>query len=173
MLNNKSKIYTRTIGAIVEGMRRSRWVELFYHGSSGSEGPPGGAIAQLPESFFAKWLLGPFLHMPAVKDYRESEGILAQSISEGMRFVIFRPAFLRDGPATRKYGYSFDTTGLHNEELPLEKTTMTISREDVAEEILRVTTLPEQERKRWHGHGVYLGAFKKSIASPDRPLSPQ
>ena len=31
---------------------------------------------------------------------------------------------------------------------------MSISREDVAEEILRVATLPESERVKWHGHKV-------------------
>ncbi len=38
---------------------------------------------------------------------------------------------------------------------------MTISREDVAEEILRVSTLPDSEREMWFGHGVYLVDMKK------------
>lgn len=164
MLNKEHKLYTRTISAIIEGMRQSRWVEFFYHGSSGSEGPPGENNAKLPENFTAKWLLNPFLHMPAVKNYRKSEELLAQSSTEGMRFVIFRPAFLTNGPAKRQYGYCFDTTGLDKEELPLRHTTMTISREDVSEEILRVATLPEHERESWHGHGVYLVDLKKSFA---------
>ena len=71
--------------------------------------------------------------MPAVKNYLESESILAQAIAEGLLFVIFRPAFLTNGPAKRKYGYSFDTTGMDKEELPLRNTTMSISREDVSE----------------------------------------
>lgn len=32
----------------------------------------------------------------------------------------------------------------------------TISREDVAEEILRVSLLTDSDRSRWYGHGIYL-----------------
>ena len=39
---------------------------------------------------------------------------------------------------------------------PLRNAKTTISREDVAEEILRVATLPDHERAGWFGHGVYL-----------------
>jgi nucleoside-diphosphate-sugar epimerase len=164
MFSKEHQLYTHTVGAIVEGMRQSRWVELFYHGSSGSEGPPGQNIAKLPENYTPKWLITPFLHMPAVKNYLESESILAQAIAEGLLFVIFRPAFLTNGPAKRKYGYSFDTTGMDKEELPLRNTTMSISREDVSEEILRVATLRGKDRKQWFSHGVYLADFKKNIA---------
>ena len=48
--------------------------------------------------------------------------------------------------------------------LPLRDAKMTISREDVAEEILRVATLPEQERVRWFGHGVYLVDMKTNAS---------
>jgi len=68
--------------------------------------------------------------------------------------VIFRPTGLTNSPAKRQYGYSFDTTGLNKEELPLRHAKMSISREDVVEEILRVATLPESERVKWHGHKV-------------------
>ena len=37
---------------------------------------------------------------------------------------------------------------------------MEISREDVAEEFLRLATLPASERAGWHGHGVYLADMK-------------
>jgi hypothetical protein len=36
----------------------------------------------------------------------------------------------------------------------------TIGREDVAEEILRVATLPEIEPKKYHGHGIYIVDMK-------------
>jgi hypothetical protein len=78
-----------------------------------------------------------------------------------MKFVIFRPAWLTNDPAKRSYGYCFNTTGLDNETLPLRKAKTTISREDVAEEILRVSTLPKQERAEWFGHGVYLVDMKQ------------
>ncbi|MDC0255865.1 hypothetical protein OAK75_13270 [Bacteriovoracales bacterium] len=49
---------------------------------------------------------------------------------------------------------------MNNDELPLCNTKITISREDVAEEILRVETLSDKVRVQWHGHGVYLVDFK-------------
>jgi nucleoside-diphosphate-sugar epimerase len=161
MLSHKHQIYTKTVNAIVEGMRQSRWAEMFFHSSSGSEGIPGENFRQLPENYSPKWLLNPFLRLPAVTDILKSEEILAKAHLQGMNFVIFRPAFLTKKPAQRQYGYCFDTTGLDKEELPLRNTTMSISREDVAEEILRVATLPAKEREKWHGHGVYLADMKK------------
>jgi len=53
-----------------------------------------------------------------------------------------------------------DTTAMDHEALPLQDTKTTIGREDVAEEILRVATLPNDERIHWHGHGVYLVDMK-------------
>ena len=99
--------------------------------------------------------------IPAFKEYLKSEVILAQARAEGLKFVIFRPAGSINGPAKRQYGYSFDTTGLDKEDLPLRHAKKSISREDVAEKILRVATLPESERLKWHGHGVYLVDMKK------------
>ncbi len=99
--------------------------------------------------------------IPAFKEYLKSEVILAQARAEGLKFVIFRPAGLKNGSAKRQYGHSFDTTGLDKEDLPLRHAKKSISREDVAEEILRVATLPESERLKWHGHEVYLVAIKK------------
>ena len=73
-----------------------------------------------------------------------------------MKFVVYRPAWLINGATRRSYGYCFDTTGWDNERLPVRNAKMTISREDVAEEILRVSTLSDLERTMWFGHGVYL-----------------
>ena len=159
MMSRTHQLYTRTIGAIVEGMRRSRWVELYYHGSSGVEGVPGQGIPQLPDNFYPKWLLNLGLKIPAAQNCFESEKILAQA--EGLTFVIFRPAWLTSQPAKRAYGYCFDYTGMDHEQFPLRTAKVTIGREDVAEEILRVCVLPDAVRSKWHGHGVYL-ADKKS-----------
>ena len=73
-----------------------------------------------------------------------------------MKFVVFRPAWLTNGAAGRSYGYCFDTTSWDNGRLPLRKAKMTISQEDVDEEILRVSTLSDSEKAMWFGHGVYL-----------------
>lgn len=166
MMSRQTQLYTQTISAVVDGMRRSRWVEFFYHGSSGVEGIPGNTVQLLPENFRPRWLLNLGLRLPAAQDCFESESILAASRAEGMKFVVFRPAWLTTAPAKRAYGYCFDTTGMDNEDLPLRETKTTISREDVAEEILRVATLLDEERAGWHGHGVYLVDMKTSSSAP-------
>lgn len=160
MMSRETQLYTKTMSAVVDGMRRSRWVEFFYHGSSGTEGAPGNSVSRLPANFRPRWLLNLGLKLPAAQNCFESESILAAAASEGMKFVVFRPAWLTTTPAQRSYGYCFDTTGMDNGDLPLRQTKTTISREDVAEEILRVATLADEERAGWHGHGVYLVDLK-------------
>jgi hypothetical protein len=49
---------------------------------------------------------------------------------------------------------------MDHEQLPLRHAKITISREDVAEEILRVANLHDDQRAVWHGHGVYLVDMK-------------
>lgn len=160
MMRRDNKLYTRTIRALVKGMCESRWVEFFYHGSSGSEGLPGQNTPQLPANFRPTWLLNWGLKIPAAQDCFASEMLLAKAGMSGLKFVVFRPAWLTTAPAKRSYGYCFDTTAMKSGALPLRDAKMTISREDVAEEILRVATLPEKERVQWFGHGVYLVDMK-------------
>lgn len=163
MLDKQNKLYSQTIKAVISGMQSSRLVEFYYHGSSGTEGVPGKSFAKIPDNFKPKWLLNIFNNMPIVQDYRESERLLAEAADYGMRFIIFRPAFLTSGPAKRRYRYCFDTTECDNPMLPLRHSTMAISREDVAEEILRVALLPDSDRQKWFGHGVYLANMKASF----------
>lgn len=159
--SRKLQLYTKTYGAMTEGMKISRWVETFVHGSSGSEGIPGQhKFIKLPANFKLKWLLEKLGKTPAAQNYFESEHILADAKEDGLNFILFRPAFLTSGIAKRNFGFCFDSTGLNNIELPLAKTKMTISREDVAEEILRVATSPEIERKKYYGHGIYIVDMK-------------
>jgi len=160
MFNRENKVYTNTIAAMVEGMRQSRWVETYYHGSSGVEGSPGEHRAELPANMPLRCLMKLTFRLPVFVDYLASETLLAEAKPSGCQFVIFRPAFLTTKPAKRAYGRSRDTTGMDKPELPLRQTTMEISREDVAEEILRMATLPPGERVDWHGHGVYLADMK-------------
>lgn len=164
MMSRSHKLYTQTIGALIEGLSTSRYVEFYYHGSSGLEGPPGLGKPALPANFSPKWLLNLGLKIPAAQDCFDSETLLAQAATSGLKFVVFRPAWLTTAPAKRAYGYCFDTTGLDNEMLPLRDAKTTISREDVAEEILRVATLPDEERADWFGHGVYLVELKRRSA---------
>ena len=137
-------------------MINSRWVEFYYHSSSGTEGIPGKNKPRLQDNFCPQWLLNLGLKIPAAQDCFKSEGLLAEASGSGMKFVVFRPAWLTDGAAGRYYGYCFDTTVWDNERLPLHNAKMTISRDDVAEEILRVSILPDSERAIWFGRGVYL-----------------
>lgn len=156
MMRRDHKLYTKTITALVKGIRQSRWVEFYYHGSSGLEGPPGQSVPRLPENFRPRWLMNLGLKIPAAQDCFDSESILADAATSGMKFVVFRPAWLTTAPAHRSYGFCFDTTSMDHEQLPLKYAKTTISREDVAEEILRVATLADAERTRWFGHGIYL-----------------
>jgi hypothetical protein len=170
MLNKQNKLYSQTITAIIRGMQKSRLVEFYYHGSSGTEGVPGNSFAKLPDNYKLKWLLNIFNNMPIVKDYRESEGLLAEAGDQGMQFVIFRPAFLTNAPAKRLYRYCFDNTGFDDQMLPLMHSTMDISREDVAEEILRVASLTNTERQDYYGHGVYLVNMKASFFKKNKTI---
>ena len=160
MFKRDNKVYSNTISAMMEGMRQSRWVETYYHGSSGVEGAPGQHRAELPANYQPRCLLSLFFKLPVFLDYLTTEGLLAEAKSSGCQFVIFRPAFLTTNPAKRAFGRSLDTTGMDKPELPLRQTLMEISREDVAEEMLRVASLPAGERAHWHGHGVYLADIK-------------
>ncbi|MDC0255866.1 hypothetical protein OAK75_13275 [Bacteriovoracales bacterium] len=78
MMSRTHLIYTKTIQAIVVGMQQSRWVEFFYHGSSGTEGIPGQNVSQLPENFKPRWILNLGLKIPAAQNCFESEKILAK-----------------------------------------------------------------------------------------------
>lgn len=161
MLSSSYSVYTDTISAVVEGMNQSRWVETLYHSSVGTEGIPGGSLTAWPANYNVIANILPII-FPVYKNVTESENILARADTDELRYIIFRPAALKDTPAKRHYGYSFNITGLDKADLPLKHAKISISREDVAEEMLRVATLPEQERKKWHGQGVYLVDMKKN-----------
>lgn len=46
MFNKQNKLYSQTISAITTGMQNSRLIELYYHGSSGTEGGSGSVIRE-------------------------------------------------------------------------------------------------------------------------------
>ena len=123
------RLYSQTIQASITGMINSRWVEFYYHSSSGTERIPGKNKPRLPDNFRPQWLLNLGLKIPAAQDCFKSEGLLAEPFGSGMKFVVFRPAWLTDAAAGRTYGYCFDTTVWDNERLPLLNANMTISRE--------------------------------------------
>ncbi|MDD4974073.1 MAG: NAD(P)H-binding protein [Bacteriovorax sp.] len=156
LFNRKIKLYTTTISAIVEGMRKSRYVEFYYHGSVGSEGVPGESSTKLPAHYpWYKNILLPILY-PVFKDVTESENLLAKSKKDGLKFVIFRPDALTNEKAKRNFMYTFDHAIFNKPDFNLKTADKFISREDVAEEILRISTLPLNEREIYFGHAVYM-----------------
>ena len=91
-------------------MRQSRWVETYYHGSSGVEGSPGEHRAELPANMPLRCLMKLTFRLPVFVDYLASESLLAEAKPSGCQFIIFRPAFLTTKPSKRAYGRSRDTT---------------------------------------------------------------
>ena len=94
MLRRDIRLYSQTIQALITGMINSRWVEFYYHGSSGTEGIPGKNKPRLPENFRSHWLLNLGLKIPAAQDCFKSEGLLAEASGSGMKSVVYRPAWL-------------------------------------------------------------------------------
>ena len=114
MLRRDIGLYSQTIQALITGMIYSRWVEFYYHGSSGTKGIPGKNKPRLPDNFVPQWLLNLGLEIPAAQDCFKSEGLLAEASGSGMNFIVFRPARLTNGAAGRSCGYCIDTTGWDN-----------------------------------------------------------
>ena len=51
ILRRDIRLYSQTIQASITGMINSRWVEFYYHSSSGTEGIPGKNKPRLPDNF--------------------------------------------------------------------------------------------------------------------------
>ena len=164
MMSRKATLYTDTISAFLEGMKQSRTVEVIFHSSVGTEGAPRDAVLDWPKTFpyLSKFI--PIL-FPVFKNVTQSERLLAHSDVKDLSYIVFRPATLTDGKAKRHYGYTIDHSSDNQPTLPMSNAGTTISREDVAEEILRVATLPEDERKKFYGHAIYLANFKFAKAA--------
>ena len=73
ILRRDIRLYSQTIQASITGMINSRWVEFYYHSSSGTEGIPGKNKPRLPDNFRPQWLLNLGLKIPAAQDCFKSE----------------------------------------------------------------------------------------------------
>ncbi|EQC48634.1 NADH(P)-binding protein, PF13460 family [Bacteriovorax sp. BSW11_IV] len=155
MMSPRCTIYTDTISAILEGLKEARLVDLYFHSSVGVLGQPVNARLAIPQNF-PFYLHQVLKFIPVFRNLVKSERILGGNDLKDFEYIVFRPASLTDGCAKRKFGYCFNETSYHDQMLPLKKAKLRISREDVAEEILRVTELDRQSRKKWVGQGVYL-----------------
>jgi len=78
MMSRRYSIYTDTINAMIQGMRRSRSVEVLYHSSVGTEGPPDEAIVGWPKAYLFFPRRAPVL-FPWFKNVTRSERLLALS----------------------------------------------------------------------------------------------
>ncbi len=161
MMSRTCTLYTDTIQAILEGMKKSRSVEVLYHSSVGTEGAPYDAVVGWPKPYPFLAGLVPFF-LPVFKNVTLSERLLARSDLNDLKFIVFRPATLTDAKAERHFGYSIDNSSDNQPTLPLKEAKTSIAREDVAEEILRVGTMPEAERAAFYGHALYLADLKSS-----------
>lgn len=154
LFNFKINLYTSMIQALIKGMGQSRQVEFHYHSSVGNEGVPGHSKTKLPAhySFFINMVFS--LIYPIFKNLTKSENYLAKYGK--MNFVIYRPDALTDAKAKRNFLSTFDHAQYGKNDFDMDKASKFISREDVAEEILRIATLPQDKRNVYFGHGVYL-----------------
>jgi len=160
LMSRKTTLYTDTISAMVEGMKQSHAVEVIFHSSVGTEGVPRDAVLDWPANFsFLSKLLVP-IFFPVFNNVTLSERLLARSDVKDLSYIVFRPATLTDGKAMRHYGYAIDNSSDNQQTIPMSKADTKIAREDVAEEILRVATLPSEERKKFYGHAIYLADLK-------------
>jgi nucleoside-diphosphate-sugar epimerase len=156
LFNFKIDLYTSTVSAIISGIKKSRSIEFYYHSSVGTEGIPGECKTKLPAHYskFENFMFSKIY--PVFKNVTESENILGKSKKDGIKFVVFRPDALTDSAAKRKFIFTFDNVKFNKPDFDLNKASKFISREDVAEEILRVVDLPLESRQKYFGHAVYL-----------------
>lgn len=154
LFNFKMNLYTSMIRALIEGMHQSRQVEFHYHSSVGNEGVPGQSKTKLPAhySFFLNMTFS--ILFPVFKNLTKSENLLAKNGK--MNFIIYRPDALIDTEAKRNFLSTFDYVQFGKNDFDLRQASKCISREDVAEEILRIATLPLEKRNVYFGHGLYL-----------------
>ena len=111
MLKRDIRFYSQTIQALITGMINSRWVEFYCHGSSGTEEIQGKNKPRLPDNFRSQWLLNLGLKIPASQDCFKSEDLLAEASCSGIKFVVFRLAWLTNKTSGRSYDYCFDNSG--------------------------------------------------------------
>ncbi len=158
-MSSSYSIYTNTIKAIINGTAKNRSVEIYYHSSVGVMGIPAEARLELPENYSLIQKIG--IHfVPVFRNVVESERLLGGALNKNLKYIVFRPATLTNKKASRNIGFSFNETGYRNEMFPLSKAKTTISREDVAEEILRVAELSQEARENYYSNAVYLVEMK-------------
>ena len=158
-MSSSYSIYTNTIKAIINGTAKNRSVEIYYHSSVGVMGIPAKARLELPANYTLIQKIGIHL-VPVFRNVVESEKFLGESFNKDLKYIVFRPATLTNRKASRNIGYSFNETSYKNEMLPLSKAKTTISREDVAEEILRVAELSQEAREKYFSNAIYLAEMK-------------
>ena len=155
MINPFNSTYTDTITAILQGMQKSRGVEVLYHSSVGVGGAPNAAYNYWPANFPA---LSSLVHiiLPVFQNLKDSERLFESAEFQHRDYIVFRPSTLKDTPAI---GGTISLSNLsretpHKAELSAAETI--ISREDVADEMLRIALLPKDVRCTLYGKSLYL-----------------
>ncbi|MEO1188555.1 MAG: hypothetical protein AAFW60_05735 [Pseudomonadota bacterium] len=155
MINPFERTYTKTINAILEGIKQSRPVEVLYHSSVGTGGAPANAKVYWPANYPNSAAITPIM-FPIFRNVTASERLFARSDTLHNEYIVFRPGGLRDDAAKGDYTSLENLSKASPYIESLKKMSTTINREDVADEILRVSMLSPAERASMYQKSYYL-----------------
>ncbi|NQY98818.1 MAG: NAD(P)H-binding protein [Henriciella sp.] len=154
-----TRLYTDTIRAILDGMAESRPVEVLYHSSVGAGGEPANAYVYWPDNYPSmSWAIAWIA--PVFRNVARSERLFEEQNQPHTDYITFRPGSLKDHSAEGNYHVLVDLSKKCPFKAELSEMKTSIGREDVANEMLRVATLPEQDRKALYGSSLYLADRK-------------
>ncbi|MEM9841128.1 MAG: hypothetical protein AAF767_00710, partial [Pseudomonadota bacterium] len=154
-----TRLYTDTIRAILDGMTESRAVEVLYHSSVGAGGAPANAYVYWPDNYPSiSWAIA--WVAPVFRNVARSERLFEQHETPHTDYITFRPGSLKDHSAESNYEVLVDLSKKRPFKAELSDMKTSIGREDVANEMLRVATLPAEDRKTLYGKSLYLADRK-------------
>lgn len=150
-----TRLYTDTIRAMVDGMSESRAVEVLYHSSVGAGGEPANAYVYWPDNYpMMSWAIA--WVAPVFRNVARSERLFEKHEKPHMDYIVFRPGSLKDHSAKSNYEALVDLSKKRPFKAELSDMKISIGREDVANEMLRVAMLPAEDRKALYRRSLYL-----------------
>ncbi|MEL6728677.1 MAG: hypothetical protein AAFP81_13475 [Pseudomonadota bacterium] len=154
-----TRLYTDTIRAILDGMAESRAVEVLYHSSVGAGGTPANAYIYWPDNYpRMSWAIA--WVAPVFRNVARSERLFEKHDKPHTEYITFRPGSLKDHGAESNYEVLVDLSKKRPFKAELSEMKISIGREDVANEMLRVATLALDDRKALYGRSLYLADRK-------------
>lgn len=154
-----TRLYTDTIRAILDGMTASRAVEVLYHSSVGAGGEPANAYVYWPDNYPSmSWAIA--WVAPVFRNVARSERLFEKQEKPHADYIVFRPGSLKDHSAEGNYEVLVDLSKKRPFKTELSHMKISIGREDVANEMLRVATLPAEERKALYRSSLYIADRK-------------